>query len=175
MQGQRTTAQTTIQAAIQAATQAATLAATKTATWIGLVVAATLLSAGAASSADTVPPPAAAPATEATPNSAPPTALSPKDAGARYGQALGAVEICFGSKVTDKAKTLGDAFAGADQDSFKAQAGKVFEAWNKVKNCSNPTDPNQCKIIMDKSCASAEAEIGAGGNVMPGLVEFAKH
>ena len=166
MQAKRTTTHTTTQTATQSATQSAT--------WIGLVVAVTLLSAGAASSAETVPPPAAAPAAEATPNSASATALLPKEAGARYGQALGAVEICFGSKVTDKAKTLGDAFTGADQDSFKAQAGKVFEAWNKVKNCSNPTDPNQCKIIMDKSCASAEAEIGAGGNVMPGLVEFAK-
>jgi hypothetical protein len=142
----------------------------RTTTWIGLGLAAALLSAGAAFSADTTQPPAAAPAAA----EAAAAALSPKDAGARYGQALGAVEICFGSKVTDKAKTLGDTYTGADQDSFKAQAGKVFDAWNKVKNCSNQADPNQCKIIMDKSCASAEAEIGATGNVMPGLVEFAK-
>ena len=138
--------------------------------WIGLAMAAALLSASMAVAADDTAPAAATPAPAPAA-----TALSPKDAGARYGQALGAIEICFGSKITDKAKTLGDAFTGTDQDGFKAQAGKVFDAWNKVKNCSNQADPNQCKIIMDKSCAGAEAEIGAAGTVMPGLVEFAKH
>ena len=85
------------------------------------------------------------------------------------------LEICYGSKITDKAKTLGDAYQGADQDAFKAQAAKVYEAWHAVKNCANQRDPNQCKIIMDKSCAIAEAEIGASGSVMPGLVDFMKH
>lgn len=112
------------------------------------------------------------PVTAPTPLSAP---VSAKDAGARYGQALGALEICHGSKVTDKANTLGNAYQGADQDAFKAQAAKVYEAWHAVKNCANPRDPNQCKIIMDKSCAIAEADIGAAGSVMPGLVEFMKH
>ena len=58
---------------------------------------------------------------------------------------------------------------------FKAQAAKVFEAWRQVKACSNAADPNTCKIIMDKSCATAEQEIGPSGTVMPGLVEFMKH
>jgi hypothetical protein len=103
-----------------------------------------------------------------------PVALSAKDAGARYGQALGAIEICHGSKVTDKAKALGAGFEGADQDAFKAQAAKIYEAWHAVKSCANQRDPNQCKIIMDKSCETAEAEIGANGKVLPGLVEFMK-
>lgn len=101
--------------------------------------------------------------------------VSALEAGARYGQALGALEICHGSKITAKAKGMGDVFTGADHDAFKAQAGKVYQAWHAVKTCAKQIDPNQCKIIMDKSCETAEAEIGAAGKIMPGLVEFAKH
>lgn len=100
------------------------------------------------------------------------SALSVREAGVRYGQALGAIEICHGSKLTDKANSLGAAYQGADQDTFKASAARVYEAWLKVKACANQRDPNQCKIIMDKSCLTAEAEVGAQGSVVPGLVEF---
>ena len=106
---------------------------------------------------------------------APATPLLAKEAGARYGQALGAVEICFGSKVTEKAKSLGAAYTGTEQVDFQAQSVKIYAAWAKVKACSDQLDPNKCKIIMDSSCLSAETEIGATGNVIPGLVEFAKH
>jgi hypothetical protein len=102
------------------------------------------------------------------------TPMSVRDAGARYGQALGAVEICIGSKITSKASAMEAAYSGADLDAFKAQAAKVFDAWLKVKACAKQDDPNQCKIIMDKSCAAAESEIGAAGSVAPGLVEFPK-
>jgi hypothetical protein len=102
-------------------------------------------------------------------------ALDPREAGARYGQALGAAEVCYGSTVTDKARTLADAFSGADLDAFKAQAATVYDAWVKVKSCSNQFDPNQCKIIMDKSCLAAEAEIGSSGTAIAGLVDFLKH
>jgi hypothetical protein len=125
--------------------------------------------------ADPVAAPAASTPPAATTAATPAAATTPKDQGARFGQALGAVEICFGSKITDKAKALGDAFTGADQDAFKAQAAKIYEAWRAVKNCANQRDPNQCKIIMDKSCATAEAEIGASGSMVAGLVEFMKH
>ncbi|MBR2536795.1 MAG: hypothetical protein IKE66_12060 [Hyphomicrobium sp.] len=100
-------------------------------------------------------------------------ALSPREAGARYGQALGALEICYGSRLTAAGDALRSRFSGADNEVFKAQAAKIFSAWHTVKNCANASDPNQCKIIMDKSCAAAEAEIGSHGTVMPGLVEFA--
>jgi hypothetical protein len=110
----------------------------------------------------------------ATPAAAAPIATA-KDAGARYGQALGAVEVCFGSKVTDKAKALEGSYTGGDQEVFKAQAAKIFEAWHKVKACADQVDPNRCKIAMDKSCLAAEAEIGSAGTAMPGLVEFVKH
>ena len=101
--------------------------------------------------------------------------LTPKDAGLRYGQALGALEVCHGSKLTAKADGLSQSYSGAELEAFKAAAAGVFEAWNGVKNCVNAADPNQCKIIMDKSCLAAEAEIGATGKVIGGLVDFAKH
>jgi hypothetical protein len=104
---------------------------------------------------------------------APAAASGARAAGARYGQALGAVEICIGSKVTDKAKALGDDFRDGDLETYTQQAAKVYDTWLKVKDCRKD-DPNQCKIIMDKSCEAAEAEIGPNGTVMPGLVEFLK-
>jgi hypothetical protein len=104
-----------------------------------------------------------------------PPAPSVLEVGARYGQALGALEVCYGSKLTDKGKALETSFTGADRDKFNAQAAKIFEMWRQVKACTNQRDPNQCKIIMDKSCLAAEIEIGQAGTVMPGLVEFMKH
>ena len=98
--------------------------------------------------------------------------MAARDAGVRYGQALGAIEICHGARLTDKAKTLAAAYQGSAQDAFKAEAAKTLEAWMKVKACANQFDPNQCKIIMDKSCLAAEAEVGERGTILPGLVEF---
>ncbi len=101
--------------------------------------------------------------------------ITPKDAGQRYGQALGVLEVCHGSKLTAKAYSLSQTYSGAELEAFKAAAAGVFEAWNGVKNCVNAADPNQCKIIMDKSCLAAESEIGLAGKSLPGLVEFASH
>ncbi len=101
--------------------------------------------------------------------------VSPKDAGVRYGQALGVLEVCYGSKLTDKAKGLEQSFTGADLEAFKVAAANVFDAWVKVRGCTNQRDPNTCKIIMDKSCLQAESEIGANGTAMPGLVDFIAH
>lgn len=101
--------------------------------------------------------------------------ITPRDAGARYGQALGAVEVCYGSKITAKAHALSETYLAADQDAFKAQTAKIYDAWIKVKGCTDQVSPNKCKVIMDKSCLAAEAEIGASGSAIPGLVEFAKH
>ena len=97
-------------------------------------------------------------------------ALNARDAGARYGQALGAIEICIGTKTTDKLAALLASYSGDEQQVFKDQAAKVFEAWVKVKNCKRQDDPNQCKIIMDRSCESALAEIGPAGTSIPGLI-----
>lgn len=101
--------------------------------------------------------------------------LDPKEAGSRYGQALGAVEVCYGSTLTEKAKSLANTYSGSDLETFKAQAAKVYAAWTAIKGCRRQDDPNQCKIIMVKSCFAAEDEIGANGSAMAGLVEFLKH
>ncbi len=101
--------------------------------------------------------------------------ITARDAGARYGQALGAVEVCYGSKITDKAHALSATYSANDQEAFKAQTAKIYHAWLKVKGCTDQGDPNTCKIVMDKSCLAAEGEIGASGSAIPGLVEFAKH
>jgi hypothetical protein len=102
-----------------------------------------------------------------------PAPMTPKDAGQRYGQALGVIEVCHGSKLTEKANSLSQSYTGTELEAFKAAAAGVFEAWNGVKNCVHAADPNQCKIIMDKSCLLAEDEIGPSGKALPGLVMFA--
>ena len=101
--------------------------------------------------------------------------LDAEEAGARFGQALGALEVCYGSKMTPKGKALEATYEGGDLQRFKARAARVYEAWVKVRGCANQRDPNTCKIIMDRSCQMAEAEIGPAGNAMAGLVEFLKH
>lgn len=101
-------------------------------------------------------------------------ATNAKDAGVRYGQALGVLEVCYGSKLTDKARALESTFTGADLEAFKASAADVYQSWVSVRGCTNQKDPNTCKIIMDKSCLAAESEIGPAGNAMAGLVEFLK-
>jgi hypothetical protein len=112
---------------------------------------------------------------EAEAAKAPPGSSEAREAGARYGQALGVLEICYGSKITAKGEALPQQFSGDTGELFKAQAAKVYDAWVKVKGCSNQFDPNQCKIIMDKSCLDAEKEIGSNGSAIPGLVEFQPH
>ncbi len=101
--------------------------------------------------------------------------VTPREAGARYGQALGALEVCYGSKLTAKAEAMPAAYTGADLEAFKAEAAKIFDAWAAVRGCTKQNDPNQCKIIMDKSCLTAQSEIGADGTAMPGLVDFLKY
>lgn len=97
--------------------------------------------------------------------------LPAKEAGARYGQALGAIEICIGSKLTAKAEELKSAYSDSNAETFTTEAAKVFQAWAAVKNCNRAKDPNQCKIIMDKSCTAAFTEIGPTGTAYPGLLE----
>ncbi len=98
------------------------------------------------------------------------TRVSAQEAGARYGQALGAIEVCDGAKLTDKAKNLKASFAGPDLDKFTSQAAKVYEAWATVKHCVLPRDPNPCRIIIEKSCSAAISEIGPAGSSVPGLI-----
>jgi hypothetical protein len=97
--------------------------------------------------------------------------LTPRDAGGRYGQALGAIEVCIGTTITDKAAALPSIYEGADLDAFKAQSSKIYDAWIKVKPCANEAEPSQCKVIAEESCAGAIAEIGPSGTILPGLLD----
>ncbi|HEY8195296.1 MAG TPA: hypothetical protein VIF13_09610 [Hyphomicrobium sp.] len=101
--------------------------------------------------------------------------MTPKDVGSRYGQALGAVEVCTGTKATDKVSQINAIYTGADLQSFTTQATKIREAWNRLKLCAIADNPSQCKVIADESCAAAIAEIGPSGTVLPGLLEQIPH
>lgn len=97
--------------------------------------------------------------------------LTPHDVGSRYGQALGAVEICHGVSTTVKVPPLNALYTGADLKSFKAQATKIYDAWIKLKQCALVDQPSECTVVVDESCAAAISEIGPSGTVLPGLVE----
>ena len=96
--------------------------------------------------------------------------MTPYDAGSRYGQALGAVEICPGAQTTTKVPALNTLYTGENLQAFNAQARKIYEAWIKLKQCTLLDDPSECKVIVDESCAAAVSEIGASGSVLPGLI-----
>jgi hypothetical protein len=100
--------------------------------------------------------------------------LTPRDTGSRYGQALGAVEVCAGTKVTEKASALSKLYSGAEIEEFNAQEKKIYDAWMKVKHCVREDDPNQCTVIVDESCAAAMTEIGPKGTALPGLLEVSR-
>jgi hypothetical protein len=95
---------------------------------------------------------------------------SPQIAGARYGQALGAIEICPGAALSQKAERLEASFNGQDLDLFLAQAAKIYNSWKPVIHCVNQNDPNPCRIIIQMSCQAAVAEIGPGGSAFPDLL-----
>jgi len=86
------------------------------------------------------------------------TPVTAQEAGARFGEALGAIEICDGTSLSDKATTLKASFSGADIERFTSQATKVYGAWLTVKHCVRPNDPNPCRIIIQKSCLAAISE-----------------
>ncbi len=100
------------------------------------------------------------------------TNLTPYDVGSRYGQALGAAETCAGGKVTDKTSILASLYTGANLEEFKAQEKKIYDAWMNAKHCVRDDHPDQCKVIIDESCAAAISEIGPKGTVLPGLFEI---
>ncbi len=97
--------------------------------------------------------------------------LSPKDAGARYGEAAGAVLVCYGLKITPQVAELRGRYQGADLDEFDAQAGKVLKAWRETLNCEHAEGPNDCKVSQQWSCRQAMQEIGPSGSEVRGLVE----
>ncbi len=100
--------------------------------------------------------------------------LTPYDVGSRYAQALGASETCTGGKLTDKGAALNSLYTGANLDEFSAQEKKIYEAWQKVKHCVRDDNPDQCKVIIDESCAAALSEVGPSGTAFPGLLEIVR-
>jgi len=97
--------------------------------------------------------------------------LSPKDAGARYGEAAGAVLVCYGLKITPQVAELRGRYQGADLAEFDAQAGKVLKAWRETLDCEHAEGPNDCKVSQQWSCRQAMQEIGPSGSEVRGLVE----
>ena len=97
--------------------------------------------------------------------------LSAKDAGARYGEAAGAVLVCYGLKITPQVAELRGRYQGADLAEFDAQAGKVLKAWRETLNCEHAEGPNDCKVSQQWSCRQAMQEIGPSGSEVRGLVE----
>lgn len=101
--------------------------------------------------------------------SAEPETLSAAEAGARYGQARGAGDLCEGLRPSAKVETLSASYGGADLDAFNAAASKVFQAWEDTMTCKQ--GPNECRRAHDLSCAEAVREIGPDGSRLPGLLE----
>lgn len=94
--------------------------------------------------------------------------LSPKEAGARYGQALGAGQLCRGYEVLPGAEELAATFKGDELTTFQEAAARVVEAWQRTTNCQD--GPNMCMRSHLASCYEAMREIGPEGISYPGLI-----
>ena len=140
-----------------------------------VVLAATVIAAAPEASAD---PSATLPAPAQTQDETPAQTLAkaltedPREAGIRYGQALGVAAVCVNMQATEKTQALAAAFSGEDLVTFKTQADSVLKSWEKLLYCSHPNDPNPCRLTHQLSCREAFKEIGTYGSVAPGLVEF---
>lgn len=99
--------------------------------------------------------------------------LSAREAGARYGEAAGAVLVCNGLKITAQVAELRGRYQGADLAEFDAQAGKVLQAWREALNCEHAEGPKDCQVSQQWSCRQAMREIGPSGSEVRGLVESA--
>lgn len=97
--------------------------------------------------------------------------MAAKEAGARYGEAAGAVLVCYGLQMTQEVAKLRDRYQGDDLAEFDAQAGKILSAWRDTLNCTHSDGLEDCKVSQQFSCRQALQEIGPGGNKVPGLVE----
>ncbi|MEZ5899274.1 MAG: hypothetical protein R3D51_07235 [Hyphomicrobiaceae bacterium] len=96
---------------------------------------------------------------------------TPREAGARYAQALGAAEVCPGVRASKMVEALKHEFHGEALYQFNAQAATVYGEWLKVKNCMAPHDPNPCRIVVQLSCKAAISEIGPNGSAYPDLLQ----
>lgn len=108
------------------------------------------------------------------PAAAPGEPPSPKMAGARYGQALGASLVCPFVHLLPGADSLMQRFTGADLETFKSEAQRIALVWKKTLACDPTADINRCRVLSEKSCSEAIKEVGPGGTAEPGLIEFRK-
>jgi hypothetical protein len=100
-----------------------------------------------------------------------PALLPPREAGARYGQALGVALICYGLRTTPALERLASQYGGDARTQFDAESAKTLAAWREAGSCKKAGGPNACRLVHEWSCGSALLEIGPDGTVLPGLVE----
>ena len=94
--------------------------------------------------------------------------LSPEEAGARYGQALGASRLCRGYEVLPGADELAVTFKGDELTAFQEAAAHVVQAWQRTTSCQDGA--NMCMRYQLASCNEAMREIGPQGVRYPGLI-----
>ena len=94
--------------------------------------------------------------------------LSPEEAGARYGQALGASRLCRGYEVLPGADELAATFKGDELTAFQEAAGHVVQTWQRTTSCQDGA--NMCMRYQLASCNEAMREIGPQGVRYPGLI-----
>jgi hypothetical protein len=96
--------------------------------------------------------------------------LEPREAGARYGQALGVALVCYGLRTTSAVDRLPETYTDAGRIAFQQEADKVLAAWRQASSCQAAGGPNSCRLLHEWSCRDAIREIGPGGSKLPGLV-----
>jgi hypothetical protein len=101
----------------------------------------------------------------------PEPALPAREAGARYGQALGVALICYGLRTTPAVDRLPSQYQGDARSQFDAESAKIVTSWRDASSCKKAGGPNACRLMHEWSCAAAFREIGPEGTALPGLVE----
>jgi hypothetical protein len=97
---------------------------------------------------------------------------SPREDGARYGQAIGATLMCYKLETTDEFTALKTRYSGSELNVFSAEAEKIITAWRTVQTCGKAGGPNSCRLTQVWSCQEALREIGPNGSALPGLVRI---
>jgi hypothetical protein len=107
--------------------------------------------------------------------SAEPAPMTAREAGARYGQALGVALVCYGLKTRsgEMANLAAAHSSESERAEFQEEADKVLKSWQDASSCKNAGGPNNCRLIHEWSCRDALLEIGPSGSKIPGLVEAA--
>ncbi len=96
--------------------------------------------------------------------------LGAEEAGARYGQARGAALVCRGLAAGPRLEKLRANYAGEDRAVFDRRAEEIVKAWRKMVSCEEAPEINMCRLLKERNCHDAEAQIGPGGSAVPGLV-----